>query len=337
MEINRRIKIITALGISFFMVGLLSKIFLANTPRINKTFIASLLLKNTPTPTITPILKSNVKINTYTINNPTPTVITPTTTAKPVPTVTLIPSTVRPSQKPSQVPPTPTTILPTGRPFITSSPIDCPSTSSETYDPFRVNSQPSDPPAAIHPDININVRGYVSATGPLQLLDIDGPTDDKSPRLTSFVKNNPNPKFIKLYRVYDWNWNKNSRGSLISDPPASMFGMEVRPNDIIRVPNSQYDMGGGYQALVIYATANSITFKYTPDDNVVIGYAIHVENFCVDANLLALYNQLDADGRSQLPGLRGMQTIGYARTNEIRIVIRDSGAFMDARSKKDWW
>jgi hypothetical protein len=64
---------------------------------------------------------------------------------------------------------------------------------------------------------------------------------------------------------------------------------------------------------------------------------LHLENICVDANLLALYRQLNAAGRSKLPALWPGQPIGRAPGREIEVAIRDSGAFLDPRSRKDWW
>ena len=60
-------------------------------------------------------------------------------------------------------------------------------------------------------------------------------------------------------------------------------------------------IGGGYGALVLYAEPTRLTLKYTREDNVVSGFTLHLENICDDANLLALYRQLNAAGRSQLP------------------------------------
>ena len=109
------------------------------------------------------------------------------------------------------------------------------------------------------------------------------------------------------------------------------------PEEIIRVPDSGYSLGSGYEVLVLYASTNRITLKYTLDDNVVWGYTVHVENVCVDPNLLALYQTWNSAGRGQLPALRNGQAFGRARDSEIGVVIRDNGAFMDPRSRKDWW
>jgi len=46
---------------------------------------------------------------------------------------------------------------------------------------------------------------------------------------------------------------------------------------------------------------------------------------------------LNDAGRGHLPALRAGQAFGRARGDEIGGVIRDNGAFMDPRSRKDWW
>jgi hypothetical protein len=38
-----------------------------------------------------------------------------------------------------------------------------------------------------------------------------------------------------------------------------------------------------------------------------------------------------------LPALRGSQALGRARDASIGVAIRDTGSFMDPRSRKDWW
>ena len=53
--------------------------------------------------------------------------------------------------------------------------------------------------------------------------------------------------------------------------------------------------------------------------------------------LVQLYRTLDAAGRSELPALRNDEPLGLAASTSIRIAIRDTGRFMDPRSRKDWW
>ena len=113
--------------------------------------------------------------------------------------------------------------------------------------------------------------------------------------------------------------------------------MRTTPGEIIRLPVAGYDVGGGYGALVLYAEPTRLTLKYTREDDVVAGYTIHLENICVDANLLAKYRSLNAAGRAELPALRPGQPLGRASGHQIDAAIRDSGSFLDPRSRKDWW
>ena len=113
--------------------------------------------------------------------------------------------------------------------------------------------------------------------------------------------------------------------------------MGVSQGEALRVPDSGRSIGSGYEVLVLYASPDRITLKYTPEDNVVRGYTLHVENVCVEPNLLGLYQTLNGAGRSQLPALRAGQAFGRAKGGEILVAIRDGGAFFDPRSRQDWW
>jgi hypothetical protein len=105
----------------------------------------------------------------------------------------------------------------------------------------------------------------------------------------------------------------------------------------VHVPDSGYTIGSGYEVLVLYAAEDRITLKYTRNDNVVHGFTLHLEALCVDPPLLSLYHSLNAAGRGQLPALRPGQAVGRAAGATVGVAIRDSGSFMDPRSRKDWW
>ena len=113
--------------------------------------------------------------------------------------------------------------------------------------------------------------------------------------------------------------------------------MGVATGETLYLPDSGYDIGSGYEALVLYASEERITLKYTREDNVKEGYTIHVENVCVEPSLLALYRERNEAGRGDLPALRAGQPFGRARGAEIGVAIRDTGSFMDPRSRYDWW
>ena len=112
--------------------------------------------------------------------------------------------------------------------------------------------------------------------------------------------------------------------------------MAVTTDEIIHTPDSGYDIGESYDALVLYASQTQITLKYTRDDNIKDGYTVYVDGICVEPSLLALYEQLDASGRQNLPAVQGGQPLGRARNAEIVVNIRDKACPMDPRAR-DWW
>jgi hypothetical protein len=227
-------------------------------------------------------------------------------------------------------------------PLITNPPTDtlpltvCVPT-GETYgtlDPI----EPATGDVAQHPDMNLAVRGYVlTPTAYLGLVDYAGNIDPDAPQLYTLFDDQRTPIFNAAYQVYRWDWNCNCRGGPITKWDVTLLGMETTPGELIHLPVAGYDVGGGYGALVLYAEPTRLTLKYTREDNVVAGYTIHLENICVDENLLALYEQLNAAGRSSLPALFPGQPLGRAPGAEIDAATRDSGAFLDPRARKDWW
>ena len=116
------------------------------------------------------------------------------------------------------------------------------------------------------------------------------------------------------------------------------MGVATTLGEPILTPYRQPELyTGGFTAVVLYAEATRVTLAYTNDGKVAHGYAVHLENFCVDPNLLARYREGNAGGRSELPGLHNDETVGVAAGDELLVAIRDRGMFMDPRSKNDWW
>lgn len=239
-------------------------------------------------------------------------------------------------------------------PLLTAS--SCQEIPGETYNAIIPSPPPTDRPAEQHADLNLALRGYVPTTGTLGLVDYTGPTDHKGPKLFSLFTPEREPVINSVSQVNAWDWATNSRGTPIPYPPATLLSAGVTPDEILRVPRSEYNIGTvrrvpahgffvdapnddstGYEVLVLYASPERITLKYTREDNVIRGYTVHIEGICVAPALLALYNQWNAQGRGQLPALKQGQAIGRAIGTEIGVVIRDNGTFMDPRSRKDWW
>jgi len=206
----------------------------------------------------------------------------------------------------------------------------------ESYGVLEVPPPSTDRPAEEHADLNLRLRGY-ELTGAFKgLVDYSGGTDPNAPQLPGLFADDRTPAFSSVYQVHHWDWPTNSQGPVITNPAVTLAGFAVAPGETVHVPSSGYDIGG-YEVLVLYASAGRITLKYTREDNVVQGYTLHVENVCVEPTLLALYQVWNDVGRGSLPALRAGQPFGRALGSEIGVAIRDNGTFLDPRSRKDWW
>jgi LysM repeat protein len=264
------------------------------------------------------------------------------------------PPTPSPAPEPGPEPPTPTPPAPTPEPEPEPAPppapepepepepptgeVDpCAPIAGENYGQLPIVGSPADRPAAQHGDINLALRGYEPTGGQLSLIDMGGATDNRAPQLAGLFEDERTPTFSGVYRVNNWDWGRNARGGPITEFDVTLVGMEVQPGETIHVPGAGYDIGQGYQVLVMYATTERLTLKYTGEDTVATGYALHVDGICAEPSLLKLYEKLNAAGRRQLPALRAGQAFGRAIGTEIQVAIRDTGRFMDPRVRKDWW
>ncbi len=219
----------------------------------------------------------------------------------------------------------------------------CPTSSSNTYgtiDPL--DKYPAgDPPPQQHPDLNIiDIRGYVPTQGEKYPVVLGEAGDPKAPQIWKILDRLP--IIDSLYKIYGWDWSTNRKTTPMNEnsyAPVQMIGLQTTKGEEIKVPDSGYRIGGNYQVMVIFANNNNITVKYGREDNIGIkfGYAIQISGICVDPNLLNLYNQLNSSGRNDLPALEGGKTIGTANDTEIKVAVRDTGDFLDPRSKLDWW
>jgi hypothetical protein len=284
---------------------------------------AQLALPATPTESTTPVpTKFAIAVATA---SPTPS-NTPTATPTLKPTATRAPtrtptatSTARPSSSPTTTPsPTPTSV-----------------SVGEKYGTLAVYPSPSDHSTALV-ELSLAARGFAPSNGTLGLMNTDGPADEGAPQLYSLFADERTPIFTAAYQVNDWDWNCDCR-STASGYEITLVGFAVTPGEILRVPRSSYYLGNDYQALVVYADRDRITFNYTRTGNPVRGYTIYLENVAVDSNLYALYQQTHSAGHAELPALQAGQGIGLAKGSEIQVAVRDAGAFMDPRSRKDWW
>lgn len=218
----------------------------------------------------------------------------------------------------------------------------CPETSTNAYGTVSILGRPRNPNPVptFDPDLNLQVRGYQRTTGLLELIAIHGPTDDDAPQLASLFRPARVPRLLALYQVRDWDWACCPGGRLgqpIEQPEVTLVEMETAPGELIYPPRRNMPIHAPFVAMVLYAETYRITFTYTRDDSPAVGYVVHLEDFCVDPTLLALYEQMHREGRYHLPALRLSDPIGTAHSNSILVAVRDTGSFMDPRSGKDWW
>jgi hypothetical protein len=234
---------------------------------------------------------------------------------------------VEPSPAPAPVPPP----VPT--------PVQPPVAARESYGQLPVVGwQPAERQAKEHGDINLALRGYTSTADVLGIVDVGGDTDEGAPQLASVFSPARAPSIKAVYRVREWNWGANAPGDPIEEPPVTLIELAATPGEPVCLPDRVGgDVGRGHKALVLYASAERLTLKYTGEDTVAGGYAIHLEDLSVDQDLVALYQTLDGQGRHELPAVRAGQAVGYARGDSVKVALRDTGAFMDPRVRKDWW
>jgi hypothetical protein len=243
--------------------------------------------------------------------------------------------------------PTPT---PTTRPV-------CPPTSGNGYSggtAFQHDTDNPVRPAWNHADKNLALRGYTPNNEPnlrRELVDYGSGYPTDPPQLATLFSPVRVPPLVGFYRVYDWIWapspDPGTRGAPLTDWPVTALGLSTTPGELLRVPASGFDIGGGMEVIVLFADADTIALKYTREDSAgAPGYTLHIDRICTDPNLLALYNVLDNPSGPRyvypnpsypLPNMPAGHPIGVARGTEVVLAIVDSGAFMDTRSCNEWW
>ena len=233
----------------------------------------------------------------------------------------------------------------------------CLDSSNNVYNEGTAHQYDSDDPvrpAAEHADKNLALRGYVANSDPnllRELVAYDSRAPVQPPQLATLFSPVKVPVLAGFYRVHHWQWapspDPGSRSDPIASPSVTALGLAIAPGEVLHVPESGHTLGGGYEVLVLFADADSVTLRYTRDDSAAPhGYTLHLDGLCTDPNLLALYVGLDdpvgpryeyPNAAYNLPILRAGEPIGTARGTEVVVAIADTGAFQDPRSCEDWW
>jgi hypothetical protein len=211
-----------------------------------------------------------------------------------------------------------------------------------TFAAVPVDGRADNRPAALHGDLNLALRGYTPTVAALTLIDLGGDTDPDAPQLDGLFNPMRAPTITAVFQVHEWDWGcgpDGCRGPPLADWEVTLIEVTTAPNEPLHLPwRAPQIYAGGYRAMVLYAEPTRLTLVYTRRDGADHGYVVHLEDLQVDAGLLAIYEGLNAAGRSHLPALTNGERLGYASpTGTVKIAIRDTGQFMDPRSRKDWW
>lgn len=132
------------------------------------------------------------------------------------------------------------------------------------------------------------------------------------------------------------------------------------PTDVnhpdIKVPNTGYDIGGGYEAMVVFTSSNRISLhigrhEYFTGTKTCAngqtcsgGYWIYIKGICVDQQIQNAYNKVKGAQESagadlnpiQLPMVRSGQILGKANGAKISIGVSDNGSFVSTSNPKFW-
>jgi hypothetical protein len=204
------------------------------------------------------------------------------------------------------------------------------------YGSLPVYGPPHSGDPATDPDFNLAYRGWAPAKAAKQLVVLGPVYDRKAPQLPGLFADRRTARISATYQRYRWDPACNCRKDTHSTWEATVLGLAVKPGETIFTPDTTYDIGGGYAYQVLFAHATGITVYIGRDDDF-HGYVAHIEGVCVDPDLLRQYRKLHAAGRQELPALRAHEAFGRAVGPEIQVALRDTGHFLDPRSRNDWW
>ena len=209
-------------------------------------------------------------------------------------------------------------------------------------------------PAQAHADKNLALRGYTPNTDAglrRELVNYGADDPTMPPQLATLFQPARVPPLSGFYRVHDWNWSPSPEpgtpGAPLTTWPVTALGLQVTPGETLQVPASGYDIGQGYEVIVLYADERRVALRYAREDSAgARGYTVHLDGLCTDPNLLALYAGLDAStgpryvypsSNYPLPVLPAGKPLGVARGSEVVVAVVDTGSFMDPRSCNEWW
>ena len=138
----------------------------------------------------------------------------------------------------------------TGNPLPPPLNCDLPNTS---YTSLSIAGEPLTVNPETHPNLNLSVCGYADVNAPLQLVELGPVHDPRAPQIPGMFGDRRTPAFTNAYQRYRWDANRNCLSDYSLRWEATVLGMGVTRGETIYTPDSDYDIGGDYEYLVLYA------------------------------------------------------------------------------------
>ncbi len=152
------------------------------------------------------------------------------------------------------------------------------------------------------------------------------------------------------------------------DAPA--IRVPISPGDPVKMPDTQYDIGGGKEGLVVFAAADRITVHISRSEYIKGtvgqqscltdpanpnsakkdcrgGYWIYIRGICVDQQIVDAYNRAQTGAKNQqnagadkspinLPEIAPSQILGLASGNSVEVIVRDDGPLISIHKPFYW-
>lgn len=218
-------------------------------------------------------------------------------------------------------------------------------------------------PISVHPhEYDILGPGYYvlkpnTDQDVLNLTKQDGGAVDS--KMNGFMGSMFGYKPTKLTAAYDVSYGgsvpQGNDTAIKGDAP--VLEIPTDAGSAVKVPSTGYDIGGGYEAMVVFAAADRVTLHVGRHEYFVGsgqnncnggpcsgGYWIYVKGICVDKQILQAYDGVKAAQQSagadknpiQLPMVKPGQILGNATGTSVVVGVRDNGPFITT-SKPVYW
>ena len=158
---------------------------------------------------------------------------------------------------PGQTIPPPPEGTPMYLPLVAANPTPVPTLPPQAYGKVSVLGGSLGWPAANSPDVNLALRGYITTTAYLGLVNYNGDTETEPHRWRRSLLRRACRRLYGAYQVYDWDWSCNPptgcRGKPLAYPyPVTLLEMAARQESRLRSA-SRYKraIGSGYVAMVL--------------------------------------------------------------------------------------